>query len=112
MDVPAPARALLDARFEGSAWTLLHAWVSEDTVLCLVAVAEDEVFDPEEDYFDVDGVRIEALQLFDTIQDGWELTEDAAFALGDVFGELVRGYEAAAAGEADDEEDAPAPLES
>ncbi len=111
MDVPAPARALLDARFEGSAWTLLHAWVSEDTVLCLVAVAEDEVFDPEEDYFDVDGVRIEALQLFDTIQDGWELTEDAAFALGDVFGELVRGYEAAAA-EDEGEEDAPAPLES
>ena len=93
MDVPEPARALLEARYEGAAWSLLHAWVSDDTVLCLVAVAEDEVFDPDEDFFDVDGVRIEALQLFDTLQEGWELTEDAAFPLGDVFGELVRAYE-------------------
>lgn len=110
MDVPEPARALLEDRYRGSAWSLLHAWVSDDTVLCLVAVAGDEVFDPVEDAFDVDGVRIEALQLFDTVQDGWEVSEDGGFALGDVFGELVRAYEEAEAEGAP--ESAPEPLES
>ena len=93
MDVPEPARALLAARYEDASWTLLHAWISDDTVLAVVAVADDEVFDPDEDVFDVDGVRIEALQLLDTLQEGWELSEDGAFELGDVFGELVRAYE-------------------
>lgn len=93
MDVPEPARALLEARYQNASWTLLHAWISEETVLAVVAVAEDAVFDPEEDHFDVDGVRIEALQMFDTLQEGWEIEEDAAFELGDVFGELVRAYE-------------------
>ena len=102
MDVPEPAHALLEERFKDAAWTLLHAWISEDTVLAVVAVAENAVFDPEEDVFDVDGVRIEALQLFDTLQEGWELSEDGAFELGDVFGELVRAYET----------EAPEPLES
>jgi hypothetical protein len=60
MDVPEPARALLDARYQGSAWSLLHAWISDDTVLCVVAMADDVVFDPDSDFFDVDGVRIEA----------------------------------------------------
>src|SRR6056297_1112879 len=100
MDVPEPARALLEARYQNASWTLLHAWISDETVLAVVAVAEDDVFDPEEDHFDVDGVRIEALQMFDTLQEGWEIEEDAAFELGDVFGELVRAYE---------EGDAPAP---
>lgn len=108
MDVPEPARALLEARYEGSAWSLLHAWMSDETVLCLVAVAGDDVFDPVEDTFDVDGVRVEALQLFDTVQEGWELSEDGDFALGDVFGDLVRAYEEAMS----DDEGAPEALES
>jgi hypothetical protein len=95
MDVPEPAQALLDARYEGASWTLLHAWISEETVLCMVAVAEDACFVPEDDAFDVDRVRFEALQLFDTMQDGWTLEEDTGFELGDVFGELVSAYEAA-----------------
>ncbi len=93
MDVPEAARALLEERYRNASWTLLHAWIAEDTVLAVVAVADDAVFDPEDDVFDVDGVRIEALQLFDTVQEGWELSEDGAFELGDVFGELVRAYE-------------------
>ena len=105
MDVPEPARALLDTRYQGSAWSLLHAWISDDTVLCVVAVADDVVFDPDGDFFDVDGVRIEALQLFDTVQDGWEVSEDATFELGDVFGELVSAYE-------EGESPTPEPIES
>lgn len=102
MDVPAPARALLEARYQDASWTLLHAWISDETVLAVVAVADDAVFDPDEDVFDVDGVRIEALQLFDTLQEGWTLSDDGTFELGDVFGELVRAYEG----------DPPEPLES
>ena len=93
MDVPEPAQALLEARYGEASWTLLHAWMSEDTVLCVVAVADEACFDSEEDMFDVDRVRIEALQVFDTMQDGWTIEEDTSFELGDVFGELVREFE-------------------
>lgn len=93
MDVPEPAVRLLEERYADEPWTLLHAWVSEDTVLAVVAVAGEGVFDEEADAFDVDGVRLEYLQLFDTVQEGWELSLDAGAELGDVFGELVRAYE-------------------
>lgn len=102
MDVPEPAVRLLNDHYRNEPWTLLHAWVSEDTVLAVVAVAGEGVFDEEADAFDVDGVRIEYLQLFDTIQEGWELSLDAGAELGDVFGELVRVFEGGAEG--DDEE--------
>ncbi|MEX2502335.1 MAG: hypothetical protein WD336_08155 [Trueperaceae bacterium] len=92
-DLPEEARTLLQARYAGSAWTLLHAWIADDTVLAVVAVADDVLFDPSDDAFDVDGVRIETVQAFDTLQDGWDLAEDGAFPLGDVFGELIDAFE-------------------
>lgn len=103
MDVPEPAIELLTRHYHDDPWTLLHAWVSEDTVLAVVAIAGEGVFDEEADAFDVDGVRIEYLQLFDTVQEGWELSLDASAELGDVFGELVRVYEG---GDEDEEADA------
>lgn len=100
MEVPEAAVHLLEERYADEPWTLLHAWVSEDTVLAIVAIASEGVFDEEADAFDVDGVRLEYLQLFDTVQEGWELSLDASAELGDVFGELVRAYE----GDDDEEE--------
>ncbi len=91
-DLPEAARALLDDRYAGTAWTLLHAWIADDAVLAVVAVADEVLFDPDDDAFDVDGVRIETVQAFDTLQDGWDLAEDGAFPLGDVFGELIDAY--------------------
>lgn len=107
MDVPEPAVELLKRHYQNAPWTLLHAWVSEDTVLAVVAVAGEGVFDEVADAFDVDGVRIEYLQLFDTVQEGWELSLDAGADLGDVFGELVRVYEGR-----DDEDADPDALQS
>ena len=104
MDVPEPVTELLERHYQEESWTLLHAWVSNDTVLAVVAVAGVGVFDTDSDTFDVDGVRIEHLQLFDTIQEGWSLEVDSSADLGDVFGELVRAYEG--------EDDEPEPLES
>jgi len=93
MDIPEAAEALLEERYKGSTWTMLHAWMSEETVLAVVAVADEDCFDAQEDAFDIDRVRIEALQLFDTLQEGWTLEEDTTFELGDVFGELVQAFE-------------------
>ena len=93
MDLPEPAAKVLERHYEGEPWTLLHAWVADDTVLAVVAVAGSNVFDEEADTFDVDEVRLEHLQLFDTIQEGWDLSVDSSAELGDVFGELVKSYE-------------------
>jgi hypothetical protein len=93
MNIPEAAEALLEERYEGSTWTMLHAWTSDETVLAVIAVADDDCFDLEEDAFDVDRIRLEALQIFDTVQEGWAIEEDTAFELGDVFAELVQAFE-------------------
>jgi len=93
MEIPEAAEALLEERYKGSTWAMLHAWTSDETVLAVIAVADDDCFDLEDDAFDVDRIRLEALQIFDTVQEGWAIEEDTAFELGDVFAELVHAFE-------------------
>ncbi len=90
MDIPEPARKLLEARFEGEDWTLMHAWISEETVLCVCAIAGEGAIDADDEgVLDVDAVRIEALQLFSEGTADWTLSEDGAFSMADVFGDLL-----------------------
>lgn len=93
MDVPEGAREQMERLYANEAWTLLHAWIGEGAVLAVVAVAADGVFDQEADAFDVDGVRIDYLQLTREEGAGWTSSVDASAELGDVFGELVHAFE-------------------
>lgn len=105
MDMPEPALALIDERYGDASWALLHAWISDETVLAVVAVAPDDAFDPSEDAFDVDAVLLEHLQLAHDAESGWSLSVDGEASLRDVFEELVASYE-------DANEAGEAPLES
>ncbi len=100
MDLPEPAVALLDQRFEGSAWAMLHAWVSDETILAVIAVAPEAAFDVDEDTFDVDVVRVEHVQLLHDTDEGWTLEVDGEVDLRSVFEELVAAHEGDNGGDA------------
>ncbi|MDZ7799448.1 MAG: hypothetical protein U5K81_01580 [Trueperaceae bacterium] len=93
MDVPEGAQEQMELLYGREAWTLLHAWIGEGAVLAVVAVAADGVFDQEEDAFNVDGVRLDYLQLTEEEDGAWSSSVDASAELGDVFGELVHAFE-------------------
>ena len=91
-DLPEGVRAVLNDRYDGSLWTVLHAWVDDDTVLAVVSVAPHDAFDEPADAFDVDIVELHMLRVFDTLQGGWDVVADHELALGSLFESFVQDF--------------------
>ena len=91
-DLPKGARDALERRYEGSFWTILHAWVDDDTVLAVVSVAPADAFDESADAFDVDIVEVHMLRIFDTLQGRWDVVADHELALGSLFESFVQDF--------------------
>ena len=90
--LPRGARDALEARYGDLSWSLLHAWVAEDTVMAVVAFAPETAFDEAVDAFDVDIVELHLLRVFDDLQGGWDILSDHVVALGSLFEEFVQEY--------------------
>ena len=91
-DLPQGARDALEARYGDLSWSLLHAWVADDTVLAVAAVAPDAAFDEAADAFDVDIVELHLLRVFDDLQGGWDIVSDHVVALGSLFEDFVQAF--------------------
>ena len=91
-DLPEGARVALEQRYEGAFWTVLHAWVDDDTVLLVVSVAPDDAFDEAADAFDVDIVEVHMLRVFDTLQGRWDVVAAHQLALGALFESFVQEF--------------------
>lgn len=94
MDLPQGARDAMDEWLAGNTGALLHAWIAEDekSVLGVVAMVGDEAFDSETDSYDVDSIEICMLTVFDSGQEGWDVTVDSDLKLGALFGELANRF--------------------
>lgn len=93
MDLPDPAVSLLEERYGATPWAMLHAWVSDETILAVLAVAPEDAFDVEADTFDVDRISLEHVQLVFDQGEGWTLAVDGEVGLNAVFEELVSAHE-------------------
>lgn len=91
-ELPQGARTALESRYGDAFWTVLHAWVDEDTVLVVVSVAPREAFDASADAFDVDAVEVHMLRVFDTLQGAWDVVADHELALGALFESFVQDF--------------------
>ena len=91
-DLPPGARDALERRYEGSFWTILHAWVDDDTVLAVMSLAPADAFDEAADAFDVDIVELHMVRVFDTLQGRWDVVADHELALGSLFESFVQDF--------------------
>jgi hypothetical protein len=94
VDVPRGAQEAMERWLADNTGALLHAWISDDetNVLAVVATVTDEAFDAETDGYDVDSIELHMLTVFDTLQQGWEVSVDSELKLGALFGELANRY--------------------
>ncbi|HEX7004743.1 MAG TPA: hypothetical protein VF168_11225 [Trueperaceae bacterium] len=94
LDIPAGAKSAMQSWLADNTGVLLHAWIADDdkTVLAVVATVTEEAFDSETDGYDVDSIELHMLTVFDTIQEGWEVSVDSEVKLGNLFGELANRY--------------------
>jgi hypothetical protein len=94
VDLPQGAHEALDAWLADNTGALLHAWIAEDdrSVLAVVATVTDEAFDSETDGYDVDSIELHMLTVFDTLQEGWNVSVDNEVKLGALFGELANRF--------------------
>lgn len=94
VELPEGARNAIDSWLGENTGVLLHAWIAEDdkSVLAVVASVGEEAFDSETDGYDVDSIELSMLNVFDTIQEGWEVTLDSDVKLGTLFGELANRF--------------------
>lgn len=91
-DMPAGALAALEDRYGDALWTLLHAWIDDETVLAVVSVAPEEAFDESVDAFDVDIVELHLLRIFDTLQGEWGVAADHEMRMGTLFEDFVKTW--------------------
>ena len=94
VDIPQGALAAMESWLAENTGVLLHAWIADDdkSVLAVVATVGDEAFDSETDGYDVDCIELHMLNVFDTIQEGWDVNVDSEVKLGTLFGELANRY--------------------
>lgn len=94
VELPQGAKSAIDNWLGDNTGVLLHAWIAEDdrSVLAVVATVGEEAFDSETDGYDVDSIEISMLNVFDTIQEGWEVAVDSDVKLGTLFGELANRF--------------------
>lgn len=91
-DMPAGALAALGERYGDALWTLVHAWIDDETVLAVISVAPDAAFDASSDAFDVDIVEVHMLRIFDTLQGEWDVVADHEMRLGTLFEDFVKTW--------------------
>lgn len=91
-DLPEGARAALEERYGDTDWQLLHAWIDDDSILAVAAIAPAAAFDESADAFDVDIVELHMLRIFDDLQGGWDVVADHELALASLFEEFVQAY--------------------
>lgn len=94
LDIPQAALKAMEAWLAENTGVLLHAWIADDdkSVLAVVATVTSEAFDSETDGYDVDSIELHMLTVFDTLQEGWELSVDSELKLGTLFGELANRF--------------------
>jgi hypothetical protein len=94
VDIPKGAKEAMESWLADNTGALLHAWIADDdrNVLAVMATVADEAFDSETDGYDVDSIELHMLTVFDTLQDGWEVTVDSELKLGALFGELANRF--------------------
>lgn len=94
LDIPKAAQAAMESWLADNTGVLLHAWAAEDdrTILAVVATVSEEAFDSETDGYDVDSIELHMLTVFDTVQEGWQVSVDSELKLGNLFGELANRY--------------------
>lgn len=94
VELPEGARNAIDSWLGENTGVLLHAWIAEDdrSVLAVVASVGEEAFDSETDGYDVDSIELSMLNVFDTMQEGWEVALDSDVKLGTLFGELANRF--------------------
>ena len=94
LDIPDGAKTAMEGWLADNTGVLLHAWLADDdkSVLAVVATVSEEAFDSETDGYDVDSIELHMLTVYDTLQEGWELSVDSELKLGTLFGELANRY--------------------
>ncbi|MEX2535224.1 MAG: hypothetical protein WD273_06435 [Trueperaceae bacterium] len=94
VDIPQGAVAAMESWLAENVGALLHAWIADDdkSVLAVVATVGEDAFDSETDGYDVDSIELHMLNVFDTVQDGWEVSVDNELQLGTLFGELANRF--------------------
>lgn len=90
--LPAGAKRALTERYGDQLWTVVHAWVNEDSVLAVVSVAPESAFEEDADAFDVDIVELHLLRMFDTLQGWWDVASDQELRLGTLFEDFVQDF--------------------
>lgn len=91
-ELPAGATRALETKYGDAMWTLVHAWVQDDSVLAVVSVAPEGAFEESADAFDVDIVELHLLRVFDTLQGRWDVVADQELRLGTLFEDFVQDY--------------------
>ena len=94
LDIPDGAKSAMEGWLADNTGVLLHTWLADDdkSVLAVVATVSEEAFDSETDGYDVDSIELHMLTVYDTLQEGWELSVDSELKLGTLFGELANRY--------------------